>query len=103
MWVCMNDGFISAVNDRNDDSMLWIRARKKEHLESVFPDYEIKTTFDSDYRYRVHCSKQNFADIIVNRINDIGYDNFKNSVKDKKLKHLYGSFWGLHYQYQEYN
>ena len=105
MWICFNDGFVSAVQDRGDARRLVVRARRKEHLEVLFPaseGFKIITAapFTSDYKYRVFVSKVDFARIVTERIMNISYDNFKNSVKDDRLHDLYGDFWELHNQYQ---
>jgi len=96
MWICLNNGFLSAVEDRNDHDFLMVRARRKEHLEAVFPERinEIYTVPNSDYAYRISVSKKLFAHIISESIiNKISYPNFKNSVKDKILKRFYGLVW----------
>lgn len=36
MWICLNDAFVSAVQDRNNPNRLCVRARKREHLERLF-------------------------------------------------------------------
>jgi capsular polysaccharide biosynthesis protein len=100
MWICFNDGFVSAVENYFDKTQLVVRARKYQHLENVFPDVEISTDYDADYRYRVFVSKEVFAATVAKRILEIDYNNFKNSVEDGKLHDLYADFWHLHYQYQ---
>ena len=98
MWICFNDGFVSAVEDWNDKSMLRVRARKREHLE--FLNVEIQQDQGTDYKFRCFISKESFADIVKQRILNINYGNFKSSVKDYSLHNLYAEFWELHYDYQ---
>ena len=100
MWFCMNDGFISAVVHRDDASLLCVRARRKKDIESIFPGKEIILKKNADYKYRVVISKEEFSKIILDRIMNINYDNFKNSVPDNDLHELYGKFWSQHYMYQ---
>lgn len=100
MWICNNDSFVSAVEDKNDNTRLLVRARNKEHLKVLFPDHEIFTNQGTDYAHRVSCSKEEFAKIISDRILSIKYGNFKNSVEDTRLYDLYAEFWGLHWEYQ---
>ena len=100
MWICCNDAFVSAVEDKNDSSRLLVRGRNKKHLEAMFPGYEIFTNQGTDYKHRVSCSKEAFAEIVSNRILDINYGNFKDSVEDNKLHDLYADFWQLHWHYQ---
>ena len=101
MWICFNDGFVSAVSAGGD--MLKVRARRKEHLISIFPNLkdEIVETKHTDYKYRVFIKRDEFADIVSDRIKKIYYDNFKSSVMDDELHDLYADFWSLHYQYQK--
>ena len=100
MWICMSDGFVSAVQDHDDPSRLAVRARKREHLERLFPGHEIVTTPDRDYAARVFVSREEFAKVVAERIANIGYDNFKDSVADRRLHDLYLDFWTLHWRYQ---
>lgn len=98
MWICFNDAFVSAVEDRMDKSMLRVRARKREHLN--FLNKPITENGGSDYKFRAMIKKEEFAELVKQRILNIDYGNFKNSVKDHKLHDLYADFWDLHYIYQ---
>lgn len=97
MWICLNDAFISAVQNRDNHDELMVRARKKTHLANVFPNRkkEIFSVDESDYAWRIVVSKTDFTDMLSNRVNDISYDNFKNSVKDTALKKMYNEVWWL--------
>ena len=99
MWICFNNAFVSAVKC-DDSDLLKIRARRKEHLETLFPDKEIMTTKHTDYKYRVFATKEEFAKIVSDSIMNTKYTNFKNSVNDHDLHDLYADFWHLHYRYQ---
>ena len=101
MWICFNDGFVSAVEDWNDKNRLRVRARKREHLE--FLNKHIQEDRGSDYKFRCFIDKESFAELVKQRILDIDYGNFKNSVKDDNLHDLYSDFWQLHYMYQAKN
>jgi len=100
MWICFNDGFVSVVKDKLNIDDLVIRSRRKEILETLFPDREITTLTVSDYKYRTYCSKEEWSKILVDRVSDIEYTNFKDSTTDHDLHDLYGDMWMLHYQYQ---
>lgn len=101
MWICFNDAFISAVQDKNDPDDLCVRARNRSHLETLFPDKEVIVYAGTDYACRVYITKGEFVDLVCRRIHEIDYRNFKKSVRDHMLHQLYGDFWGLHYAYQE--
>jgi hypothetical protein len=100
MWFCFNNGFVSAVEHRDDKNTLVVRARRREHLEDNFPNRKIVVGGSTDYKYRIFISKKDFAEIIKDRIMNIDYDNFKNSVEDDDLHELYNGFWLLHYRFQ---
>jgi hypothetical protein len=100
MWVCFNDGFVSAVEHRQDPSMLMVRARREEILQSLFPGVEIVLGGSTDYQYRVVVTKEAFAAVLSDRVSEISYSNFKNSVEDEELHDLYRQFWELHFAYQ---
>ena len=102
MWICFNDGFVSAVEDRADFDGLVIRSRRKDILVELFGEDEVITNApgSSDYKYRVFTTKKKYAEIVYNRILNIEYDNFKNSVGDRDLHDLYAGFWYDHYRYQ---
>jgi hypothetical protein len=101
MWICFNDGFISAVEDKGDRSRLMVRARRREHLETIVPGRKIIVTPDRDYRYRVLISKDDYADAVAARVRGIDYGNFKNSVGDGDLHDVYARFWSLHHRMQQ--
>jgi hypothetical protein len=100
MWFCFNDGFVSAVQDRNNVNRLVVRARRLQDIENIFPDKNIIVGGSTDYNYRVFVDKTEFAEMVMDRISNINYDNFKNSTHEPDLHNLYGNFWSLHYRYQ---
>jgi hypothetical protein len=101
-WVCLNDAFLSVVKHRDDEGLLVVRARRRDHLINVFgKDAGITVTPERDYKYRVFAERNKLAQIIAARIDQINYGNFKDSVEADDLHELYARFWGLHYQYQQ--
>lgn len=100
MWVCLNDAFLSIVEDTENKNQLVIRARRREHLEKVFPEKEIVKLKDRDYKYRVFADRVDVAMVIAKRVLNINYANFKNSVEDKDLKDAYKDVWGTMYGLQ---
>lgn len=97
MWIAMNDSFLSVVQDRNDPDGAVVRARVREDLHTVFDTVNFEApvieTEDSDYRFRVFVPKSVVAGIIAARINDIDYDNFKNSVEEDFRHDAYVNIW----------
>ncbi|MCO6048221.1 hypothetical protein NGM99_00260 [Mesorhizobium sp. RP14(2022)] len=96
MWICLNDSFVSAVQDINRPSRLMVRSRRRNHLERLFPDHEILTTIRSDYAHRVFVERDDFKRVLVDQVNLVTYSNFKDSVRDPVLHDLYLDFWMLH-------
>jgi len=100
MWICFNDGFVSVVEDTRGINDLVVRSRRPEILQMLFPTNEIIELDVSDYKYRTYTSREEWAEIMFEKINNIDYSNFKNSVADNELHTLYERMWGLHYNYQ---
>jgi hypothetical protein len=102
MWLCLNDGFLSVVADRNDGSRLLVRARRlRDLINIVGNDVEVLENAGSDYRWRTFVDRKAFSTMMAARIEAIGYTNFKNSAKDHELHDLYMEFWGVHKRYQD--
>jgi hypothetical protein len=101
MWICFNDAFISVVASDLPDELM-VRARNGEHLKNLFPDAKVIITPHNDYRFRIFVKKETFAAMVVDRIGEINYTNFKNSVKENRLHDLYLQFWLLHERYQNW-
>lgn len=100
MWICMNDAFLSAVQDRDASDRLIVRARAREHIVRTFGE-EPEETPDADYRWRISILKRDFAEVVADRVENIDYPNFKNSVKDRRLHAMYDTWWYDHRAYQE--
>jgi hypothetical protein len=90
MWVFTNKGFFSIVEDRDNPDNHLVRARMKGDLERLFAPYfpsskiQVKETPDADYRFRVSLHKPVVTNAIGVAVDDIDYDNFKNSYRDNK-------------------
>lgn len=100
MWICFREGFVSAVQNRDNPEDLVVRARNLRHLEALFPYHEIVMSPDADYACRVHVSKIEFGGLVTRKSAAINYSNFKTSVLDRRLHQLYAEFWHLHLRYQ---
>jgi hypothetical protein len=100
MWVCLNNAFVSAVESEVNPDILKVRARKREHLATLFPGKKIYSSKDTDYAFRVFVARKAFAKLVADKVREIDYTNFKDSVKDDELHDLYADFWTLHYKYQ---
>ncbi len=96
MWICANDGFVSIVDKaKNRRRDLHVRARRRSHLVSLFPDARVIETPNGDYRYRADIPREAVAAKIAAAITAIDYDNFKNSVPEKQLHDAYARVWTI--------
>ena len=102
MWIFLNDAFLSIVADRNSDDMLLVRARKNGHIEAIFGDFEVTRTPTpaADYLYRAFIPRHVVAKVVAQRIGNIDYDNFKNSVSDEAYHDACTDVWSAMYGYQ---
>jgi len=101
MWLCINDGFLSVVIDKDDPARLMVRARKQDLLNVCGNDVEVIENAGSDYRWRAFVDRKAFSALVAAWIDKTGYTNFKNSVSEGDLHRLYMEFWELHRHYQE--
>jgi hypothetical protein len=101
MWICLNNAFVSMVAHRNKPGYLMVRARRAGDIERAFPDAEVKRTPEGDYLFRATIHKDEVAKAMVEHIQGIDYDNFKNSVNDRKLHDAYYRIWNIMYEAQD--
>lgn len=112
MWIFTSAGFVSAVEHREDENYLMVRARDKRSLEEMIDgielagnaegvDYgienmEIYSVAYSDYPWRVVISKATFAVWSVYEImNFINYHNFKDAAKMNRGKEWANALMGV--------
>ncbi len=98
MWLMTKYGFFSAVEDRDNDGVVIVRARDTGDIENLSEmlniDYFYTPT--ADYPYRLRCSKEAWADVVARWASQIDYDNFKDAVKRSgQIRHAnaYGQVW----------
>lgn len=95
MWICTNQGFISAVEHRAHPNLVCVRARRAEDLVNFTGAETIEQTDQADYRFRCVITKEQLKHLLSVQVDRINYDNFKDSVPDKDddLRHFYGEVW----------
>ena len=101
MWICTNKSFLSLVADRDNDDNLLVRARMNGHIENVFPDANVFTMEDADYKYRALICRSEVQRAMTDQISKIDYDNFKNSVGNRQLHDAYLKIWSVMYALQK--
>lgn len=112
MWICLNDGFLSAVAadparlpkaDRKrigGQRPLCVRARNADHLRALFPDYTVYEWKGRDYPARIFIGADQFAAFVAGRAVNITATNFKDSVADNELHDAYMGIWSVMHRYQ---
>ena len=99
MWLFLSDGFLSIVAHRSRPNHLLVRSRKRDHLTSIFPEADYFYLEYSDYPHRAVIERELVAKIISERLNDIDYDNFKNSIDEQKYANSGNKIWELMFDF----
>lgn len=102
MWIFTNKGFFSVVQKSGED-LLTVRARVKQDLENFLKFYlqqqlPITESKESDYRFRVRISREDFSRAVIAMVEDLTYPNFKDSVyreQSPKRELLYEKLWSI--------
>lgn len=95
MWICCNDAFVSIVRKDCPKGYLLVRARRRQDLETLFPDAEILEGAGTDYQFRAMIPQLEVVSVVSSRLLDIDYGNFKNSVDDEPLHAAYAGVWSV--------
>ena len=95
MWVFLNNSFLSIVENRNNKEELLVRSRIKGDIEKVFPGSDVFEMENSDYKYRSFIKKTDVSSKLKIIVEDINYDNFKNSISPDQSErlHSYLNVW----------
>lgn len=86
MWIFTRDGFFSAVEHRENDGLVMLRARFRGDLERLVDRIAhddppaIQETPRADYRYRTVIEKGAWAEYLAHAALEIDYPNFKHEV-----------------------
>jgi hypothetical protein len=99
MWIATNKGWLSIVRHRNKENTLLVRARNKNHIESIFEDAEVYEDANADYPYRADIHLYTVGTVIGDLLMGINYDNFKASVDDYHYHHALVGVWDEMYRY----
>lgn len=95
----LNDAFVSIVaptpgTQAYRDGRLCVRARVAGDIQRVFgKGYRIEEGQGSDYRFRTFIPKEKVAAALALAVENITYQNFKHSVKDKARHDAYMRVW----------
>ncbi len=100
MWIFTSESFISVVADRDDPKKLLVRARVAGHIEALFPAAKVFQVEGSDYLHRALVPRKTVKQVVARHVESIGYDNFKNSVRDWELHESYMGVWRVMHDLQ---
>jgi hypothetical protein len=96
----MNDAFLSIVDKECGPDELLVRARRPGDIERVFPRAKVISRIGTDYQFRAVVPRTEVGEAMMVAVMTVDYDNFKNSVRDRKLHDAYASFWHQHARLQ---
>lgn len=93
MWIFTSKGMISIVRHREQPQTMMVRARQPEGLKALFPAEKLIITPDADYRYRMEVPESDLINAIENELENMQYDNFKNSIVDHDYHTACSKVW----------
>jgi hypothetical protein len=62
MWLYTHKGFLSIVQDFKDESLVIVRGKFKEDIQTYFPSAKVKIDTDTDYKFRTSLPKVEVAE-----------------------------------------
>jgi hypothetical protein len=78
MWLISRHGFVSVVQDRDNEDVLLVRGRFREDVASY--GYPVEHTPVADYPWRSWIPRAHLAEVVYLAVDGIDYDNFKDEV-----------------------
>ncbi len=99
MWIGHSNGWLSIVAHRERPDDLLVRARREKHISTFWPDVEVVYNPEADYPYRSVIPRTDVAVVVMQYIEGIDYDNFKNSVDETNLNRAFTMMWEVMYDY----
>ena len=101
MWIFSKSGFLSIVEHREDPDTLIVRARSARPLEENWPECEIITLEEADYRFRIITERDSVLTTVARLVDSVDYDNFKNACHERgEYQRALGSVWRVMFEFQ---
>lgn len=99
MWIFTTSGFVSAVQDRADRTII-VRSRDRLSLSDISEKYKTKiiATPLADYPYRLILTSHQFAEWVQEEALKIDYPNFKSAAKIQQnsiFAHALSKVWSV--------
>jgi hypothetical protein len=104
MWIFTSTGFISIVEDKDDSTVVLVRARKREHLEAFLSESDRKGILETpgaDYPVRIFMDKEAFVRKVAAAASRIDYPNFKAAIQDPDFHEFAMNTWAAGRDFQE--
>lgn len=95
MWIFTSDSFLSIVHKDCQPDELLVRARREGDIEAVFPKAIVQKTVGTDYLYRARVKRDVVAAAMAKQVEQLNYDNFKNSIRDDQLHSAASRVWSV--------
>ncbi len=82
MWIFTETGFVSAVKKPEHEGQYSVRARDEQSLAGLISatGAELIVSSNTDYKYRVIVSPEQFISWLTDQAQSIDYSNFKSRV-----------------------
>jgi len=101
MWVALTEGWLSIVAHRDKPDHLLVRARNPKHITRTFPGAEMYTNADADYPFRADVPRKAVIEFMSIRLDNMQYDNFKNTIDEGAYHDAALNVWRTVYRYGE--
>lgn len=95
MWIFTSDSFLSIVHKNCAPDELMVRARRDGDIEALFPNAKVQKTVGNDYLYRARIKRDVVAAVMIKQVEQLKYDNFKNSIRDDQLHNAASRVWSV--------
>lgn len=108
MWIFLNDAFLSVVQSDRDPGLFAVRARQRQDLRNAFPSLKPEQIVEGDrhqdYAYRAFLPKAEVELLLMQRLHDLDYTNFKASIaktaKGEERHDFYLAVWAKAVSFQ---
>lgn len=105
MWIFTTTGFISAVQNPSDRTII-VRSRELKSLTNLSERYKTKiiATPIADYPYRIILSSHQFAEWVQHQALNIDYPNFKSAANIKRgsiFAHVLSKVWSTMHEIED--
>lgn len=105
MWIFTTSGFVSAVRNPNDRTII-VRSRDRASLEPISSRFQtpIRKTPLADYPYRVFLQHDQFITWVSDASTALDYRNFKSEVaaiRGKDFARTLGQVWSTMHEVED--